>query len=105
MIIFFPLLAQARGMSIKMMPMSLVMEGGSGKSYLVNLMDCPGHVNFNDEVRGGPGLLIHTHHLLIHTPRDGGHAACGQSAACCGRPTTPAPIANTHAPPANTHPG
>ncbi len=45
-----PLLPQARGMSIKMMPMSLVLEGGSGKSYLVNLMDCPGHVNFNDEV-------------------------------------------------------
>ncbi len=32
-----------------MMPMSLVMEAGSGKSYLLNLLDCPGHVNFNDE--------------------------------------------------------
>lgn len=33
---------QARGISIKAMPMSLVMEGGSGKSYLLNLIDCPG---------------------------------------------------------------
>jgi hypothetical protein len=46
------LLAQARGISIKAMPMSLVLEGGSGKSFLVNLIDCPGHVNFNDEVGG-----------------------------------------------------
>jgi U5 small nuclear ribonucleoprotein component len=42
---------QARGISIKAMPMSLVLEGGSGKSYLANIIDCPGHVNFNDEVR------------------------------------------------------
>eukprot|EP00798_Chlamydomonas_sp_ICE-L_P019957 gene19957-26665_t len=41
---------QARGISIKTIPMSLVMEGASGKSFLMNFMDCPGHVNFNDEV-------------------------------------------------------
>jgi hypothetical protein len=29
-------------MSIKAMPMSLVLEGGSGKSFLLNLTDCPG---------------------------------------------------------------
>jgi translation elongation factor EF-4 len=29
-------------MSIKAMPMSLVMEGSSGKSYLINVIDCPG---------------------------------------------------------------
>ena len=33
---------QARGMSIKAMPMSLVMEAASGKSYLINIIDCPG---------------------------------------------------------------
>eukprot|EP00877_Chromochloris_zofingiensis_P014926 jgi/Chrzof1/9688/Cz04g12070.t1 len=53
---------QARGISIKMMPMSLVMEGGSGKSYLLNMLDCPGHVNFNDEVTAAmrlcDGLLL-----------------------------------------------
>ena len=37
-------------MSIKAMPMSLVMEAASGKSYLINIIDCPGHVNFNDEL-------------------------------------------------------
>jgi len=41
---------QSRGMSIKAMPMSLVLESLRGKSYLVNVIDCPGHVNFNDEV-------------------------------------------------------
>lgn len=44
------------------MPMSLVMEGGSGKSYLLNMLDCPGHVNFNDEVTAAmrlcDGLLL-----------------------------------------------
>lgn len=33
---------QARGMSIKAMPVSLVLEGGTGKSFLINLTDCPG---------------------------------------------------------------
>eukprot|EP00884_Botryococcus_braunii_P000125 jgi/Botrbrau1/10112/Bobra.20_2s0019.1 len=41
---------QARGVSLKMVPMSLVMQGSSGKSYLLNLIDTPGHINFNDEV-------------------------------------------------------
>jgi translation elongation factor EF-G len=45
---------QARGISIKAMPMSLVLQGGSGKSFLINTIDCPGHVNFDDEV----GVLV-----------------------------------------------
>lgn len=53
---------QARRISIKMMPMSLVMQNSSGKSYVLNLLDTPGHVNFNDEVtaalRLADGLLL-----------------------------------------------
>jgi U5 small nuclear ribonucleoprotein component len=41
---------QKRGMSIKAMPMSLVLQNTKDKSYLVNLFDTPGHPNFNDEV-------------------------------------------------------
>eukprot|EP00201_Polytomella_parva_P023615 CAMPEP_0175046266 /NCGR_PEP_ID=MMETSP0052_2-20121109/4931_1 /TAXON_ID=51329 ORGANISM="Polytomella parva, Strain SAG 63-3" /NCGR_SAMPLE_ID=MMETSP0052_2 /ASSEMBLY_ACC=CAM_ASM_000194 /LENGTH=1056 /DNA_ID=CAMNT_0016309985 /DNA_START=63 /DNA_END=3230 /DNA_ORIENTATION=+ len=53
---------QERGISVKMSPMSLVMSGTSGKHFLVNLLDCPGHVNFNDEVtaamRLADGVLL-----------------------------------------------
>lgn len=48
---------QARGISIKAMPMSLLLEGGTGKNFLINAIDCPGHVNFNDEVRASRGRL------------------------------------------------
>jgi U5 small nuclear ribonucleoprotein component len=41
---------QERQVSIKAVPMSLVLEGGNGKSYLCNVMDTPGHVNFSDEM-------------------------------------------------------
>ena len=30
--------------------MSLVLEDSNGKSYLCNVMDTPGHVNFSDEM-------------------------------------------------------
>ena len=33
---------QERGISLKMMPMSLVMESSSSKSYLFNILDTPG---------------------------------------------------------------
>merc|ERR1712013_586112 len=41
---------QERGVSIKAMPVSLVMQDVRGKSFLVNVFDTPGHVNFSDEV-------------------------------------------------------
>jgi len=51
-----------RGISIKAVPMSLVMQGGSGKSYLCNLFDTPGHLNFSDEtccaLRASDGVLL-----------------------------------------------
>lgn len=41
---------QAREISIKTTPISLVLENLKGKSYLLNLLDTPGHTNFADEV-------------------------------------------------------
>ncbi len=41
---------QEREMSIKAVPMSLVLPGCTGKSYCLNLMDAPGHVAFSDEL-------------------------------------------------------
>jgi U5 small nuclear ribonucleoprotein component len=39
-----------RKISLKATPMSLVLQNSKGKSYLVNLIDTPGHPNFVDEV-------------------------------------------------------
>ncbi|KAJ9297602.1 hypothetical protein DTO271G3_4377 [Paecilomyces variotii] len=44
------LLERERGLSIKAAPMTLVLQGTKGKSFLFNLLDTPGHVNFVDEV-------------------------------------------------------
>ncbi|PHJ15443.1 116 kda u5 small nuclear ribonucleoprotein component [Cystoisospora suis] len=40
---------QQRALSIKASPMSLVLQSSKHKSYLFNIFDTPGHVNFNDE--------------------------------------------------------
>ncbi|ETW08353.1 hypothetical protein H310_00951 [Aphanomyces invadans] len=40
---------QARKVSIKSTPVSLVLPSSRGKSYVMNVLDCPGHVNFSDE--------------------------------------------------------
>lgn len=47
---------QQRGISLKAVPMSLVVEDGRGKSYALNVMDTPGHVDFADEVCAGARL-------------------------------------------------
>jgi 116 kDa U5 small nuclear ribonucleoprotein component len=41
---------QTREISIKMTPVTLVLQSLKGKSYLMNLLDTPGHLNFADEV-------------------------------------------------------
>eukprot|EP00456_Euglypha_rotunda_P021217 TRINITY_DN18283_c0_g1_i21.p1 TRINITY_DN18283_c0_g1~~TRINITY_DN18283_c0_g1_i21.p1 ORF type:complete len:328 (-),score=74.26 TRINITY_DN18283_c0_g1_i21:48-911(-) len=71
---------QARHVSMKAMPMSLVMPALHSKSYLVNLFDTPGHVNFSDEqtaalrltdgavivVDAVEGMMIQTERALKH---------------------------------------
>jgi len=39
-----------RGVGIKSTPVSLILPDSKGKSYLMNIFDNPGHVNFSDEV-------------------------------------------------------
>lgn len=39
-----------RGCSTKCTPISIVMQTLRSKSYLLNIFDTPGHVNFSDEV-------------------------------------------------------
>jgi U5 small nuclear ribonucleoprotein component len=43
-------LSRSRQISIKSGPMSLVLQDSKGKSSLINIVDTPGHVNFQDEV-------------------------------------------------------
>ncbi|KAI9359322.1 P-loop containing nucleoside triphosphate hydrolase protein [Zopfochytrium polystomum] len=45
-----------RGVSIKAMPVSLVMQDVRGQSHLLNILDTPGHVNFLDEVAAATRL-------------------------------------------------
>uniref|UniRef100_A0A7S1U9A6 Tr-type G domain-containing protein n=1 Tax=Phaeomonas parva TaxID=124430 RepID=A0A7S1U9A6_9STRA len=53
---------QERQLSIKSTPLSLVLENTKGKSYLVNVLDCPGHPNFADEscaaMRAADGVVL-----------------------------------------------
>jgi U5 small nuclear ribonucleoprotein component len=72
------MLERERGLSIKSMPMTFLLPNEKGKSYLFNMMDTPGHVNFSDEVTAGlsladgailvvdvvEGLMVNTERLI-----------------------------------------
>lgn len=76
---------QERGISIKSSPLSIVHQNLRDKSYLLNLMDTPGHVNFSDEVTAAlrlcdgvvlivdaaDGVLMNTERLLQHALKEG----------------------------------
>ena len=76
---------QERGVSIKSTPVSLVLPDTRGKSYLINLIDTPGHVNFSGEATAGlraadgavvvvdivEGVMLNTERLIRHAVLDG----------------------------------
>ncbi|EUB56665.1 U5 small nuclear ribonucleoprotein component [Echinococcus granulosus] len=69
-----------RGLSVKSTPMTLVLSDLKNKSYLLNIFDTPGHVNFSDEVTAAfrlcdavcifvdvsEGVLMNTERLIKH---------------------------------------
>lgn len=71
---------QERAISIKCTPVSIVTASSSGKSYALNILDTPGHVNFSDEVTASvrvadgvvlcvdavEGCLMNTDRLVRH---------------------------------------
>ncbi|XP_065176725.1 116 kDa U5 small nuclear ribonucleoprotein component-like [Sycon ciliatum] len=75
---------QERGLSIKSTPVSLLLQDSQDKSYLVNLFDTPGHVNFSDEVTAGmrlcdgvvlfvdahEGLMLNSQELIRHAVQE-----------------------------------
>ncbi|KAI0978183.1 hypothetical protein GJ496_011493 [Pomphorhynchus laevis] len=74
-----------RGVSIKSTPFSVIMQDIREKSYLINMFDTPGHVNFSDEVTAAfrlcdgvmlvvdasEGCMLNTHRLLKHALNEG----------------------------------
>lgn len=75
---------QERGVSIKSTPVTLVLPDIKQKSYLMNIFDTPGHVNFCDEVTASmrltdgivlfvdaaEGLMLNTERLLKHAVQE-----------------------------------
>ena len=75
---------QERGVSIKSMPVTLVTQDIKGKSFLVNLFDTPGHVNFSDEVTAAmrlsdgivlfvdasEGVMLNTERIIKHAVQE-----------------------------------
>ncbi|XP_055327870.1 116 kDa U5 small nuclear ribonucleoprotein component-like [Paramacrobiotus metropolitanus] len=65
-----------RGVTIKSKPVTLVLNDSRGKSWVMNIMDTPGHVNFADEVCAafricdGVLLVVDAHEgVLLNTER------------------------------------
>ncbi|KAI8975759.1 P-loop containing nucleoside triphosphate hydrolase protein [Mycotypha africana] len=79
------ILERERGLSLKSMPVSLVMQDIREKSYLLNILDTPGHTNFIDEVVAATrladgvviivdvveGVMVNTEQIIKHCVREG----------------------------------
>lgn len=75
---------QERGVSIKSTPVTLVLPDIKAKSYLMNIFDTPGHVNFSDEatasmrltdgivlfVDAAEGVMLNTERILKHAVQE-----------------------------------
>lgn len=75
---------QERGVSIKATPVTLVLQDVKQKSYLMNIFDTPGHVNFSDEITAAmrmcdgvvvfvdaaEGVMLNTERLLKHAVQE-----------------------------------
>uniref|UniRef100_A0A336MK33 CSON002857 protein n=1 Tax=Culicoides sonorensis TaxID=179676 RepID=A0A336MK33_CULSO len=75
---------QERGVSIKSQPITLVLPDVKSKSYLMNIFDTPGHVNFSDEVTASlrlcdgvvifvdaaEGVMLNTERLIKHAVQE-----------------------------------
>lgn len=75
---------QERGVGIKAVPVTLVLPDIKQKSYLMNIFDTPGHVNFSDEVSAAirlsdgvclfidaaEGVMLNTERLLKHAVQE-----------------------------------
>ncbi|KAG2460705.1 U5S1 protein, partial [Polypterus senegalus] len=73
-----------RGVGIKSTPVTMVLPDSRAKSYLFNIMDTPGHVNFSDEVTAGirisdgvvlfidaaEGVMLNTERLIKHAVQE-----------------------------------
>nr|CAH0113132.1 unnamed protein product [Daphnia galeata] len=75
---------QERGVSIKATPITVVMPDLNEKSFLLNMFDTPGHVNFSDEVTAAlrlcdgivlfvdavEGVMLNTERILKHAVQE-----------------------------------
>ncbi|CAJ0940337.1 unnamed protein product [Ranitomeya imitator] len=75
---------QERGVGMKSTPVTIVLPDTKEKSYLFNVMDTPGHVNFSDEVTAGfrisdgivlfidaaEGVMLNTERLIKHAVQE-----------------------------------
>merc|ERR1712048_1451313 len=74
-----------RGVGIKSTPVTMILPDCKGKSYLMNVIDSPGHVNFSDEVTASlrlcdgvvvfidaaDGVMMNVERVLKHAVQEG----------------------------------